>query len=117
MSKLPQCVFLLLYFLILSGCAYQYIDDNGARHTIGFAHIVQKETTGMRKEVLVQQVSVIGASILLLPEHSGMSIGYTRNFSVEILKDNVSGEFQLDTDDSSSFIYKDIDSILMEKNK
>ncbi|WP_022663635.1 hypothetical protein [Desulfospira joergensenii] len=116
-KKIPRLFFLLTYVFLLSGCAYQYTDGNGARHIIGFAHVIQKETKEQKKEMLVQQVSVIGVSILMLPEHSGVAVGYTKNFSIEILKDDVSGELSIDTDNPSSFKYKDINSILKEKNK
>ena len=77
---------------MLSGCAVQFRDGSGTTHIIGLAHVEVRGTTSGRSEVIAQQVSTIGAALLFLPEHSGIALGYSRNFTLEINSTDGAGE-------------------------
>ncbi len=101
--------FLLLWLCgqgALSACAYQYVDEGGFRHVIGFAHVITQHVEG-NKEIGIQQVSTFGLSILRLPEAGGISIGYSRNFSIEVFADTAA-IVSLDQKDVRTFAYCDI---------
>ncbi len=91
---------------VLSACAYQYVDEAGFRHVIGFAHVITQQVEG-NKEIGIQQVSTFGLSILRLPEAGGISIGYARNFSIEVFADTAA-IVSLDQRDVRTFAYCDI---------
>ena len=111
-------VFAVSIFFLLSGCSYQYVDKKTqARHVIGFAHIVSKEVKEEDKEVIMQQVTTLGASFLNLPERSGLSLGYTRNFTVQVFKDDIAGEVSVDLNNPSDMTYKGIKTIIREAQR
>ena len=89
--------------LASSSCAYQYVDDQGVRHVVGLSHVQTKPLGDTSLEGTVSQVSVLGLSVLRLPETTGAAVGYTRNFSVEIFSDNAAGVFDLDTREPTTF--------------
>ncbi|MDJ0911733.1 MAG: hypothetical protein QNI99_21275 [Woeseiaceae bacterium] len=69
-----------------TGCAYQFIDDEGNRRIIGFANVVVEPTMSCESSQLVS-VSTIGVSTVNLPSHGGITIGYSRNSSIAIPND------------------------------
>lgn len=98
----------------VTGCSFQYIDRHGARHIWGLTHTVIREAREDRSEVVAQQVSTVGAAVLLVPEHSGVSLGYTRNFSIRISSRDEAGEISFSLDEPTSFAFKDFDTIRKE---
>lgn len=109
---LPRCFGLVVCLPFLSACALQYVDVHGARHIWGLTHTVVKETREARSEVVAQQVSAVGISILRLPEHSGFSVGYTRNFSIKISSAVEGGEISFSPDDPTDFQYQDLMTLM-----
>lgn len=103
-------LFICLPFL--SACALQYVDVHGARHIWGLTHTVVKETREARSEVIAQQVSAVGISILRLPEHTGFSVGYTRNFSIKISSAVEGGEISFSPDDPTDYQYQDLMTLM-----
>jgi hypothetical protein len=98
---------------LATGCSYQYVDDRGNRHVIGLVHMVTPEPGPYTSDVVAQQVTTIGAAILYVPETTGVSIGYTRNFVLRV-GDNTAGEIAFDVENPSNFTYKDYNSIMGE---
>lgn len=107
-----RCFGLVVCLSLLSACALQYVDEHGARHIWGLAHTVVKETREARSEVVAQQVSAIGISILRLPEYAGFSVGYTRNFSIHISSAIEGGEISFSPDDPTDFQYQNLMTLM-----
>jgi len=102
----------LLLGIVVSACSLQYVDAHGARHIWGLSHTVVREARGDRSEVVAQQISTIGAAVLLVPEHSGLSFGYTRNFSITISSADEAGEISFPPDNPTAFHFKDLRNIM-----
>jgi len=109
-----KLVWALALGVFLTGCAIQYRDGDGARHVVGFAHVVVREATTSRSQVVAQQVSTVGAAVLLLPEHSGIALGYTRNFSIQVSSPDEAGELSIPLSAPQRFGFKDFDGIQRE---
>ena len=104
----------ILLALVASGCSYQYVDDRGNRHVIGLAHVVTRDPGPGTSDVVAQQVTTIGAAILYVPETVGLSLGYTRNFILQVNDVDTAGELSFNVDNPSSYTYKDFRTILGE---
>ena len=104
----------LLSSLGLCGCAYQYIDEHGARHAIGLNHVVTQASAAGTSEVVMQQVTTLGVAVLRVPEQQGFSIGYTRNFSVNVYEENIAGAVDIDLSDPADLSYRDTSMILKD---
>ena len=111
MKRVARTIFLAL---VASGCSYQYVDDRGNRHVIGLAHVVTHDPGPDTSDVVAQQVSTIGAAILYVPETVGVSLGYTRNFILQVNDVDTAGELSFNVDNPSSYTYKDFRAILRE---
>lgn len=107
-----RCLGFVICLPFLYACSLQYVDMHGARHVWGFTHTVVKEAREARSEVVAQQVSTIGVSMLSLPEHSGFSVGYTRNFSIQISSVVEGGEFSFSPEDPTNFQYQDLITLI-----
>lgn len=104
---------LLSFCIIASGCSYQYVDTYGTRHVWGLVHMESRDIEKEKSDVHVQQVSTMGFAVLRLPEQSGVSLGYTRNFSIQV-DDNVAGEISLNLRKPTEIAYKDFDTLWKE---
>jgi hypothetical protein len=111
-TLLLRLLSLIVCLPLLSACALQYVDANGARHIWGLTHTVVKETREARSEVVAQQVSAVGISILRLPENTGFSVGYTRNFSIKISSTVEGGEISFSPDDPTDYKYQDLMTLM-----
>ena len=60
---------------------------------------------------MAQQVTTLGVAILRVPEQQGLSIGYTRNFSLQVNKASTAGELSYDQGNPIDFAYRDFDAI------
>ena len=105
---------LTLTFFIQMGCSYQFIDDRGARHVIGLAHIVTQESHERGTDVIAHQVTTLGIAVMRIPENQGFSIGYTRDFSLQVLSGNTAGEIAFNPNDPSEYTYTPFQTILEE---
>ncbi|MBW2739638.1 MAG: hypothetical protein JRE64_12500 [Deltaproteobacteria bacterium] len=94
--------------MLLSGCSIQYIDNHGARHIWGLTHTTIRETRRDHSEVVAQQVSTVGLAIIKVPEQTGFSLGYTRNFSIQISSTIEGGEISFSPENPTDFQYKDL---------
>lgn len=95
---------LLICILILSGCAYTFVDNDGTKHIIGLAKIDIPPTT--KGNLIVGEnisVKTIGVSISKIITGGSVSIGYN-NDSITTL---FSGALILD-DNTASHVYSDI---------
>ncbi len=107
-----RCLGFIICLPFLSACSLQYVDMHGARHIWGLTHTVVKEAREARSEVVAQQVSTVGISILRLPEHSGFSVGYTRNFSIQIRSAVEGGELSFSPENPTDFQYQDLITLM-----
>ena len=111
---LPIMKGFILLLVILSAiwsCSFQYVDEHGARHIMGLSHTVIKETRKDRSEVIAQQVSSVGIAVLAVPEHSGLSLGYTRNFSIHISSEEEGGQISFSFKNPTDVVYKDLTTL------
>lgn len=97
--------------LVIAGCSFQYIDKEGSRHVIGLSHTIMKEARADRSEVVAQEVLTIGMSVLKLPEHSGVSIGYTKNFTIQVSSMDEAGELSFSVPNPTVFRFSDFRNI------
>lgn len=69
----------LLCALILSGCSYSYLDQNGARHVVGLVDMTIA-ASGDRSSYAgdVVDISGIGVAFSAAPDGWNFSVGYTR---------------------------------------
>ena len=104
----------IIAIIIEVGCAVQYIDRDGVRHIWGLTHTTIREIRHDRSEVVAQQVAAIGVSVLLLPEHGGVSVGYTRNFSIRISSRDEGGEIIFPMSTPTNFAFKELTTIIEE---
>jgi len=103
---------LLLLSLLSEGCSLQYVDDHGARHIVGLTHTIIKEARAARSDVVAQQVSTIGLSFLRLPEHSGVALGYAKNFSVQVNSADEAGELTFSASNPTDFTFAGMQKIM-----
>ena len=114
LSRIRLTILILIFFILLSGCSIQYIDKQGARHIWGLTHTTIREARKDHSEVVAQQVSTIGVAILKLPEQTGFSLGYTRNFSIQISSSIEGGEISFSPDNPTDFQYKNLPTLIGE---
>jgi len=71
--------------VLMSGCAYTSIDSKGAKHIVGLVDmkIEPGEKEGQLGGQSVQ-VTSIGMSIYSTPINTGFSVGYNREFIMDI---------------------------------
>jgi hypothetical protein len=100
-----------------TGCSLQYIDDAGIRHVWGLAHIESKETQAGQSDVVAQQVMTVGVAFLHMPEQQGLSIGYTRNFSLLVNRESMAGKLSYAPMNPIDFVYQDYSQILNQKRE
>jgi len=99
----------------VSGCSFQYIDKYGAKHVVGLSHVVTKELGTKQEIVLIQQVTSIGVALLKVPEQQGVSVGYTRNFSVNVYDKEMAGLMKIELDDPANIQYQGLSEIKEEE--
>ena len=78
----------LMSILFLSGCSYNYIDDNGTRHIFGLVNIKLEPTSNEIYAGEIIDLRTFGISINKHDEGGSISIGYSRDISGN-LKNNV----------------------------
>ena len=100
---------------LLAGCSYQYVDDAGVRHIWGLAHVAIKAPAEGTPDVRAQQVTTFGLAFLRVPETQGLSLGYTRNFSLEVFADTA-GELAYSPSHPIGFSYKGFKEIIKENS-
>lgn len=108
LSRISLTIWVVGMLIPLSGCSIQYMDQQGARHTWGLTHTTVREARRDHSEVVAQQVSTVGLAILRVPEQAGFSLGYTRNFSIQISSPVEGGEISFSPGDPTDFQYKDL---------
>lgn len=96
---------------LVGGCSLQYMDEGGSRHVIGLSHTIIKDSRADRSEVVAQEVLTIGLAVLRLPEHSGVSVGYTKNFTVHVSSRDEAGELSLPFANPTDFRFSDFHSV------
>ena len=104
-------LFLTVTIPLVAGCSLQYIDEGGSRHIIGLSHTIIKDSRTDRSEVVAQEVLTIGLAVLRLPEHSGASVGHTKNFTVHVSSRDEAGELALPFAHPTDFRFSDFHSI------
>ncbi|PRO68021.1 hypothetical protein [Alteromonas gracilis] len=65
---------------ISSGCALQYVDNEGNHNTIGFVNI--KSNTNLNSEYCTVEnieVTTFGISGINMPSHGALTLGYSTN--------------------------------------
>jgi len=97
-----------------TGCSYQYVDDDNVRHVWGLVHLESKEVAAGRSDVNAQQVTTLGMAILRLPESSGISLGYSRNFSLVVNRESVAGQLSYGPANPVNFAYRDYSQLVRE---
>jgi hypothetical protein len=118
-NKLCELVikFYLGFFLIMVsltfGCAYQYVDEIGSRHTWGLTHVVTREINREMSDVSMHQFSTFGVAILKDRKDLGVSLGYTRDFKMSV-DDHVAGQLWMNWGVPAKFKYDDTYQILKE---
>ncbi len=67
-----------------SGCSYQYMDKDGNHRILGFGSVIV--ATKKNDVCSIDQVSVtsVGVSVVNLPSHGGVTIGYANNTSTQV---------------------------------
>ena len=98
----------VLSLFAASGCAIQYVDAQGARHVVGLAHVVMHEQPSAQGSAYLQQVTTVGIALLRVPEHKGVSVGYTRNFSLSIFDPDAAGLVTIDLFHPQDFSYRSL---------
>lgn len=114
LCNLKYCLLFLNLMILFCGCAIQYTDSNGARHIIGINHTVVKEISKEKTQIIAQRVSTIGIGFLVLPEHSGFSIGYANNFIIEINSQDLAGYYSFSLDDPTDVDFRELQEIIGE---
>ena len=99
--------------LLTAGCSVQYVDDTGVRHYWGLNHVQVKAVGAGRTDVSAQQVTTFGVALIRVPEQMGFSLGYARNFTLQVFTDTA-GELTFDRGNPINFAYKDFDAIWEE---
>lgn len=67
-----------LLIIILNGCAYSFVDQDGRRNTVGMVWIISDPlpVAGIAGDFL--EVTTVGLSMASLPTHSSAALGYNR---------------------------------------
>jgi hypothetical protein len=87
-SKLLRLGVHLLLMSILSGCAFSYVDSQGTHHFIGVMHIsMQGVEDDQRKAGDKVEVTNIGILVSHGPIYSGLSLGYTKESTMNLKND------------------------------
>jgi hypothetical protein len=73
--------------LSLSGCGMVW-DDGGQRHAFGFGYI-SWPLPGAGQKTAVQGIDVVGAAMVLTPNQLGLTLGYSRERSVMLDRDEI----------------------------
>ena len=105
----------LLIGAFAPGCSVQYVDDAGVRHVWGLAHVEIRAPAEVAPEVRAQQVTTLGLAFLRVPETQGLSLGYTRNFSLEVFAETA-GELAYSPAHPIGFSYKGLQEIIEENS-
>jgi hypothetical protein len=116
-QRVRALVFAVSLAGLSTGCSLQYIDDAGIRHVWGLAHIESKETQAGQSDVVAQQVMTVGVAFLHMPEQQGLSIGYTRNFSLLVNRESMAGKLSYAPMNPIDFVYQDYSQILNQKRE
>lgn len=105
----------MVFFISTVGCSYQYVDSYGTHHTWGLVHSTYREIPDDQADVIAHQVSTLGLAITRLSRETGFSVGYTRNFEIQIA-DNTAGEIAINLDYPTRSTYKNVCTIIEEAN-
>lgn len=99
--------------LLVSGCAYRYVDHFGNLHTWGVAHVVTRNISQEHSDIVLHQFATFGLAVLKDHKQLGFSLGYTRDFQM-IVYDHIAGEFRMNPGNPAQIEYKDTYQILKE---
>lgn len=70
----------------------QYVDTFSNRHVWGIGHFVSWDfQKPENSELVMHQVSTVGVALIKLPQKTGISLGYTQDFDMQV-KDNFAEE-------------------------
>lgn len=107
-----HAVWLLGLGLLVAGCAVQYRGADGRRHVVGLVHVSTREIADDRAEIVAQEVATIGAAFLFLPEHAGIAVGYTRNFSIQVNDRAGVGELSIPMSDPTAVRFRSLREVV-----
>lgn len=118
MKKAPRIGSLigLLIAFSLCGCAVSYVDDEGNQHVIGLVNMSLIGVDGNTKKAGDKvEVENIGVMFLHGPLHTGVSVGYTHESTLQLKNDSLYlPDRKLDTDLSEKEIKKEVVKIELE---
>lgn len=85
---------------LAGGCAVQYLDEDGAYHVYGLAHVVLKNAAPPEdSKALLVKVQTLGFSVQQAPTGSGLVLGWDSRSWIELLDPDVAVSFSsLDED-------------------
>lgn len=82
LKKSFSLILVLLLGLILNGCAYNYIDDEGVKHIIGLVNVeIESPPNNSMYAGKIIDLRSFGISVNNINEGGGFSIGYSRDIT------------------------------------
>lgn len=69
----------VLFSLLIEACAFTYVDDQGAKHVLGFVNMkIEPSITSAQTVAESVQIQSVGVSIYSTPINRGVALGYNR---------------------------------------
>lgn len=96
---------------MIEGCAINYVDSDGANHTLGFAHVVQHKVPSGSSEANIHQVKALGFYFLEMGQQSSIGFGYTDTYEVSI-EENRAIDLRIDKRKPANIEFKATHSLL-----